>query len=228
MSVNETRFCKAIVAPAGNGGGKAALLNAAAWPPNASIQVAFLEGDPELQDRVRKVAQRWTAPGLANLTLNFVPDPQTAQIRIAFVQGDGSWSYIGTQCLGIPYPEPTMNFGWLTPASSDVDVQEVVLHEFGHALGLIHEHQSPKHPIQWNRPAVIKDLSGPPNNWDEDTIETNMFQTYDLDDVTATPLDPASIMMYPIPAAWTTDGFSSGFNTDLSEQDRELIRQCYP
>jgi serralysin len=228
MSVNEARFCKAIVQPAGKQGGKAALLNAAAWPSNASIRVAFLGGDPGLQAKVRNVARRWTAPGLANLTLDFVPDPKAAQIRIAFRQGDGSWSYIGTECLGIPHPQPTMNFGWLTPESSDLDIQEVVLHEFGHALGLIHEHQNPDQPIQWNRPAVIKDLSGPPNNWDEGTIETNMFQKYDPAAVTTTALDPASIMMYPIPASWTTDGFSSGFNTDLSPQDRALIRQCYP
>ena len=35
-------------------------------------------------------------------------------------------------------------------------------------------------------------------------------------------------MMYPIPAAWTTDGFSAGFNRELSGTDKEFIRDAYP
>ena len=34
-------------------------------------------------------------------------------------------------------------------------------------------------------------------------------------------------MMYPIPATWTTDGFSIGLNAGLSEQDRAFIREQY-
>ena len=43
----------------------------------------------------------------------------------------------------------------------------------------------------------------------------------------ATPADEDSIMMYPIPAHWTTDGFSAGLNSDLSEEDKQLIRAAY-
>lgn len=227
MSDNEKRYCIAISSTGKPEGRRAAVLNASAWQSGATIRVAFLEGDPGLQKKVRSVAQQWTAPGFANLTLDFVPDPEAAQIRIAFQQGNGSWSYIGTDCMQIQSPDPTMNYGWLTPASSDIEIQEVVLHEFGHALGLIHEHQSPKKPIKWNRSAVIKDLSGPPNYWDEATIENNIFKKYDLTEVTATPVDEQSIMMYPIPAAWTLDDFSAGFNTDLSARDKQLIRDYY-
>ena len=102
-----------------------------------------------------------------------------------------------------------------------------VLHEFGHALGLIHEHQNPNRRISWNRAAVIADLSGPPNNWDEATIENNIFKRYDPASVSSTPTDPSSIMMYPVPAAWTTDGFSVGMNDGLSDTDREFIRRAY-
>ena len=34
--------------------------------------------------------------------------------------------------------------------------------------------------------------------------------------------------MYPIPAAWTNDGFSADLNPDLSERDKQLIREVYP
>jgi serralysin len=120
-----------------------------------------------------------------------------------------------------------MNYGWLTPDSDDDELQRVVLHEFGHALGLIHEHQNPQGGIEWNEPAVIADLSGPPNEWDEETIRRNVLDRYPKGDVSATPVDGESIMMYPIPASWTLDGFSSDLNDDLSAQDIAFIREEY-
>jgi len=203
---------------------KAALLEGAKWDVGRIITIRFLNGAPELQQRVRKVAEEWTK--LANLTFNFRTSGPT-DIRIAFNQGNGSWSYLGKICLQIPEDQPTMNYGWLTPDSPDDELRRVVLHEFGHALGLIHEHQNPKGGgIEWNRDAVIRDLSGPPNNWDEATIENNMFSQYT--GVTATGVDPTSIMMYPIPLAWTLDGTSAGLNGELSERDKRFIAENYP
>jgi serralysin len=121
-----------------------------------------------------------------------------------------------------------MNYGWLDDDSSDDVLRRVVLHEFGHAIGLIHEHQNPLGAIKWNRDAVIADLSGPPNNWDEATIENNMFRYYPEDTVIASQVDSLSIMMYPIPKAWTLDGFSAGMNSALSVADKQLVGQAYP
>ena len=226
MADNARRYCICISNEDQAINGKAALLNAARWTPGDTIRARFLEGDESLQQRVREVAERWTAPDMADLTIQWV-DSAPSEIRIAFVQGDGSWSYLGTQCQGIPEPEPTMNYGWLTPDSEDDELERVVLHEFGHALGLIHEHQNPEGGIDWNEPAVIADLSGPPNNWTEDQIRGNVLDHYRPDDVTATPVDADSIMMYPIPAAWTNDGFSADLNADLSEQDVTFIHEVY-
>lgn len=234
MADNQSRFCMVITpdslspeAKAALEGRKAALLNDYKWSVGSAIKVKFVGGSPALQQKVRKVAERWTDAGLANLKLNFVPSGD-ADIRIAFQQGDGSWSYIGTYCKNIPQNQPTMNYGWLTDGSSADEIQRVVLHEFGHALGLIHEHQNPKNAIRWNKPAVIQDLSGPPNNWDPDTIQHNMFDKYDPNKVTATAVDADSIMMYPIPKSWTLDGFSADMNGDLSPNDKKLIHKVYP
>ena len=122
------------------------MLNGAKWNTGSVITVRFLEGNEDLKRRVKKVAEEWTASGMANLTLEFRNNAPT-DIRIAFQQGNGSWSYLGTMCRQIPEPEPTMNYGWLTPTSPDDELRRVVLHEFGHALGLIHEHQNPE---GWN------------------------------------------------------------------------------
>lgn len=223
---NARHFCMVPVPGQVQGKTKAAILNEFRWEPGTQITVAFLEGDPDLRRRVAEVAKTWTGPQMANLDLKFV-DGEDADIRVAFEQGDGSWSYLGTMSKDISPPQPTMNFGWLTPDSADSELR-VVLHEFGHALGLIHEHQNPIGSINWNRAAVIADLSGPPNRWDEATIEHNIFKKYDPAEVDATDVDNRSIMMYPIPAAWTTDGFSAGLNRTLSETDKEFIHDAYP
>ncbi|HEY2401816.1 MAG TPA: hypothetical protein VGI23_15800 [Steroidobacteraceae bacterium] len=204
---------------------RAAVLKSAKWQAGTSITIGFLEGEAELRIRVQSVAQEWLK--VANLVFDFRQSGPT-DIRIAFAPGKGSWSYLGTICRQIPSGQPTMNYGWLTPDSSETELRRVVLHEFGHALGLIHEHQNPKGGIQWNRPAVIHDLSGPPNDWDEATIDNNMFRYYPQTDVEATDVDANSIMMYPIPSAWTLDGFSAGLNNELSANDKVLIRGVYP
>ncbi len=222
---NPDRYCVCI-SKQSQADGKAALLNESKWQSGEVIRAAFLGGSPELQERVREVALAWTAPNMANLDIQFV-DAGPADVRIAFMPGKGSWSYLGTQCRQIPADQPTTNFGWLDDSSSDDDVRRVVLHEWGHALGLIHEHQNPNGGIKWNEPAVIADLSQPPNSWDEKTIRHNVLDHYPPDGVTATAVDSESIMMYPIPESWTLDGFSAGLNEGLSPADVQFIHSAY-
>jgi serralysin len=229
-TVLDSNWCFAWVAKKQSVGGKdrAALVKASRWNAGDTITVSFLDGDPEVQNKVRDAAQGWTAPAMANLSFDFRKNTSDTLVRISF-HYSGSWSVIGTTCRQITdKTQPTMNFGWLTPDSADDEVQRVVLHEFGHALGLIHEHQNPAQGIKWNRDAVIRDLSGPPNNWQPDVIEHNMFEPYAAKETNFTLTDRDSIMMYPIPASWTLDGFSVGLNSKLSDTDKSFIHAQYP
>jgi hypothetical protein len=201
-----------------------ALVTGSKWQPGDAIRVVFMDGDPAVQEKVKRVAETWTK--LANVKFYFVQDPK-ADIRISFNQR-GSWSYIGRGCLDVPSDEPTMNYGWLTPESTDDEVRRVVLHEFGHALACIHEHQNPAGGINWNKPAVYAYFAGPPNSWPKERVDQNLFATYSKDLTSYSALDRNSIMMYPIPKEFTLDGFEVGLNTDLSGTDKEFIRQMYP
>jgi hypothetical protein len=188
------------------------------WINGSTLRVRFLGGSTAQQDVVKQFAPQWT--DYANLHFEF-GSAGDAEIRIAFAD-DGAWSYVGTDARGIPSNQPTMNFGWLDEA--------VVLHEFGHAVGLAHEHQNPDGGIEWNEAAVIRDLSGPPNLWDEATIRHNVLTKYAHDQINGTDFDPQSIMLYSFPAEWTLNGFHSEPNTKLSLVDQAFVAgsKMYP
>jgi hypothetical protein len=220
----EPRVCIDRIPPPKTLQERMALVKDAKWQPGDAIRISFLDGDKELQTRVSQTAMEWLDH--ANLKLYFNSERE-GQIRISFRER-GSWSYIGTGCMQIPAGAPTMNYGWLTQASSDQEVSRVVLHEFGHALGCIHEHQNPAGGIKWNKPAVYAYYAGPPNNWSKEQVEQNLFRPYQEDLTVHSKLDRASIMMYPIPKAFTVDGFEVGMNTSLSETDKEFMQGQYP
>lgn len=68
-----------------------------------------------------------------------------------------------------------MNFGWPTDVSSASEIQRVVLHEFGQALGLEHEHQHPVGGVTWKREVVESDLMSAQQPWTRKQIESNIF-----------------------------------------------------
>ena len=169
------------------------------WANGTVLSVAFIGGTTAQRDMVKQYAPQWSAH--ANVRFEFRAS-LPADIRISFDPSDGAWSYIGTDNASIPANQPTMNLGWQD--------QAVILHEFGHgAMALGHEHQNPSGGIKWNEAAVIADLSGSPNFWDEATIRHNVLEKYRVDQVIGTAFDPASIMLYSFPSTWTTDGFSA-------------------
>ena len=132
----------------------------------------------------------------------------------------------GSGYLKVDRTQRTMNLGWMTMALPEADARAVVLHEFGHALGLVHEHMNPAQPIDWNKDKVREDMRAS-QGWSDDKIDANMFHRYGAGEIFGTDVDPTSIMMYPIPPGWTKNGFTVGFNTLLSAADKALIRKAY-
>jgi len=83
----------------------------------------------------------------ANIIFTLEDDPDLADIRITFEYDDGLWSFLGTECRTVAPPARTMNLGAVgTQSALYEDEKGYILHEFGHALGLLHEHQSPGRP----------------------------------------------------------------------------------
>jgi hypothetical protein len=192
------------------------------WANGRTLTVCFFGGSTTLQQSVQKYASQWTQ--FANIKFHFVPG-RIADIRIAFTgRGNRSDSYVGSGNVSVNPLLPTMNLG-LDDSSPAVEIQRTTLHEFGHALGCIHEHSLPNFNLEWNRRRVIAAHRGV---WDHSTIEHNIFLKYNGQQVQPSAFDQCSIMVYPIPASWTNGVFSSNWNNNLSETDKAFISAMYP
>lgn len=203
------------------------------WPNGSTLIVRFLMGGPQnptvperILNQVRRYAPEWSRN--ANIRFIEVNNPNTrSHIRISFRTRDTtSWSVLGNQAQHVNQNEPTMNLGF-APNETDVRIlRSVILHEFGHALGLIHEHQSPVSNIPWNRPVVYAYFAqyGLPSEW----VDRWIFRREDATSHIASTLDRFSIMMMVIPPPFTDNQFVVEWNTVLSAMDRQFIARRYP
>ncbi|MCS7474884.1 M12 family metallopeptidase [Myroides odoratimimus] len=204
---------------------RGAVVRSTKWPNGSVITVGLYGGTPYVRSKVKQYAQEWS--NYANITFNFV-ETGTPQIRVTFTQGAGSYSYLGTQALSIPSNEETMNFGWFDDSTSDAEFSRTVIHEFGHALGMIHEHQHPLTNIPWDKNKVYAYYAGYPNYWSKNDVDNNLFATYSTTQTQYSAYDTQSIMHYSISSALTTNGFSVGNNSVLSATDKQFIATVYP
>jgi hypothetical protein len=208
-----------------NTGTRAFVVTSKLWKPGRTLRVRFLGGTPAVQEKVKQYANEWTK--YVGIRFDFGNQPD-AELRIAFVK-DGSWSYIGTDCLTISRDQPTMNYGWFDRPVAETEYSRVIIHEFGHALGMPHEHNHPAVAIPWNKEAVYRYYMGPPNNWSRAQVDSNLFAKYDKTLTQYSAFDKQSIMLYPIPKEFVTDpNFVVGWNTQLSETDKKFMGTIYP
>lgn len=222
------------------------------WPTNSSLRVCFYDGSADARAAVANVATEWTRYGNVALDFGSKPSYRNCQpsdgvlIRVSFAES-GYWSYIGKEA--IPYAqknEPTVGLEQLDQLDSSSDeFKDTVLHEFGHALGFHHEHQS---PLATCEPQFDKEAIKRLYHWTDADIVTNFKQLQvshvsSLGDTFFTGTDPQfgeldftaydskSIMHYSLPANVFKQPPGSCYipqNHGLSPQDKAIMRIAYP
>lgn len=197
------------------------------WPKGSALRVAFRDDPYKLQNKVIALANRWHTLGGANLTFVKAASWKDSDIRITF-EGEGYWSLIGTYAKRPQYKNAvTMSLSFEGKPPED-ELRRVTLHEFGHAIGLIHEHKSPMSDIKWDRTAVLRYYMSPPNCWSEAQVVQQVLTRESGPHLAATDFDPESIMAYGVHKSLTTNGQGIPWNTDLSPMDCKFIATQYP
>jgi len=232
---------------------KAAFYTEKLWRPNSTIRIKFLENPPytiqrtplkfilntkdengellkidplqkvvsnmKIIDAIIKIVNERVQPFIG-LNLIFVKSNEYADIKIAFDPNGGAWSYIGKDCLQTPQNEPSMNFGWFDVSTT--------IHEFGHALGMIHEHQNPKgNTIKWNEQKVYN-WARKTQGWNQQNTYHNIIEKYNSNMINGSKFDPESIMLYFFPGSLTLNNKGTHQNLRLSTNDVIYLNSMYP
>jgi hypothetical protein len=133
---------------------------------------------------------------------------------------------LGNYCNSIQQSEFTLHLDTLELLTYNA-LYRTTMHEFGHVLGLLHEHFSPKAGIQWNLDTLYADYKKY-GGWEKEEVDAQVLVVYDESYTNGTEYDPKSIMHYTILARHTKNGYSVGNNATLSDGDKQLIGKLYP
>jgi len=242
-----------------------------AWQQD-EVVVSFYGGSTEVLELIEKTANEWTTnsnslrfsfrDGSGNFN-RWSPNDRISNndIRISFDRR-GYWSTVGRLALNVEPSQPTMNLASLgrkllpyAPAGASEAWRKsyernVILHEFGHAIGISHEHFHSSCQSSLKLDRIVANLMGPPNNWSERQAKFNVdadvyfsemrrfitrtFPTTDPSFSTSQSSDNRSVMLYRFaPSAYENSSpcrpaNASGFAHGLSDDDLAAASAMYP
>lgn len=203
------------------------------WRNGSELKVACLNGTVDECRDVIHIASEWSNFGNIKFKRWTVSG---AQILIEFIEpGDQSKPYLGaTLGLGVEMLNtlPNPNMYLRHPRHFKLrEFRRVVLHEFGHALGVSHEHLREDAPFEWDRETVI-DYFVNVENW---TLRDVLHNFFNEDEngrreggIKVGGYDTKSIMHYGILPEWTQDNTYIPTAFDLSPGDKATIGTMYP
>lgn len=200
------------------------------WPSTGvRLTVAFIDGGTKaLRRRVLEHMNAWSRT--ANVA--FTESRDDADVRISRLDSPpemaGYWSYLGTEILGTPAEEPTMNLEGFTGRTAEAEFRRVVRHEAGHTLGFEHEHMrrefvdriDPRRAIRYFRET---------DGWTPAEVREQVLTALEDTELRRTRRpDEVSVMCYHIPGEITRDGRPIPGGDDISESDYSFAARTYP
>lgn len=199
------------------------------WGKGKVLNVSFLDGDTDLKAEVERHAKEWSLYG--NIDFKFyanlrdLPNNVSVDILISFAGGDNgqSFSNIGTNSK-YSAQDGSASITLSLSRENIFSRRRHILHEFGHALGLDHEHQNPRRLFHFN-PSIQNELC---NGFTEESCKRNITGTLEEENLYASEYDSSSIMHYAFHVKQTLEKINIGGAVSLSLRDKIEIAKLYP
>jgi len=204
------------------------------WDVNI-LKVFFMRNvfaNDRLADIVMDQVRQWSR--VCNIKFEPTTNAGESHIRVGFNRGQGHSSFVGVeneQNRG----KQTMNLAMDESSINRPENLAVILHEFGHAIGMLHEHSSPVSNIKFRSEQELvrffQGRFGEGRNNPGKTLELvrhNIIRRYsDREVLRFSDFDRDSIMIYALPADVLQDGKEVRVNLQLSAKDKEYAEKLY-
>lgn len=227
------------------------------WEPGTTLKVCFHSAGAEgVKARIAQIATQWSKYGAIYFDFGKAPAYRLCQakdgamVRVSFRQ-KGYFSRIGSRALlSDVNNEVTMGLQDLDEPRYPIDGEKfksIVIHEFGHALGLAHEHQHPAADCypQFNLIAIKQAYEWNDQEADENLKTLQLSSVATVDKLYKTGLGPdgdvyvfsnapdkLSVMRYDLRREdfYQPPGscFDPTRNSEPSKGDQEALARAYP
>lgn len=203
------------------------------------LSVCFQDGIGSSREMIAAVAAEWTVGTSIRFDFGTLKETRTCSISMpsdirVSLAGDANWSYVGRHAMGVSADKPTLHLSGINHGNPLSAYERfLVLHEFGHALGFEHEHQSPEGGCskEFNWAALPKAVG-----FTEEQVRQNMARFDESDrksGLVASAFDARSVMLYALPAVAFVDPstarcYVADVNSMLSPLDKAGARYLYP
>lgn len=192
------------------------------WPQHSTIKISLIGMTPEQEQLTKNNINKW-AP-YVNLSFEFTDKPD-GDVRIAADNKSyGGSSTVGVNAKKVPTNKPTMFIGFAHGLTAKTG--QTIMHEFGHALGLKHEHQHPYRSLDFNAENTYQHYEQ--NSQSRAEANEQLLKTLDPNQVFFSQYDQKSIMHYGLPGNFFNNHKPTLDNYEVSETDKHFISALYP